>query len=132
MKLSEPFTIESFYRHVGEGRLTAARCLNCDSMLLPPRPLCPVCLASDMEWLELGGKGKVKTFTVIHIAPREFRDNAPYAVAIVELEEGVRITGQVRGVRSEEVEIGMEVEIAFESNESGEWPSWARYHFKPV
>lgn len=101
-------------------------------MLLPPRPLCPLCLSSDLEWLELGGRGKVKTFTVIHVAPQEFRDHTPYTVAIVELEEGVKITGQVKGIRPEEVEIGMEVEIDFESNKSGEWPSWARYYFRPV
>lgn len=129
---SEPFTIESFYRHIGEGRLTAARCLRCDSTLLPPRPLCPRCLSADMEWIQLGGRGRVETFTVIHVAPEEFRDQVPYTVAIVKLEEGARITGQVKGVPPEEVEIGMEVEIKFEPPRAGAWPRWARYHFEPV
>ena len=62
---TDPFTIESFYRHVREGRLTAVRCVNCNLKLLPPRPLCPRCLSTAMEWIELKGKGRIITFTVI-------------------------------------------------------------------
>ena len=85
-----------------------------------------------MEWVELSGRGKIVTYTVIHVVPTQFVDMAPYAVAIVELDEGVKITGQVRDAKPEELKIGMEVVVDFEEAQGEGWPPWPRYFFKPA
>jgi uncharacterized OB-fold protein len=61
----------------------------------------------------LGGKGKVVTYTVIHDAPAQFEMQKPYVMAIVEMEEGVRLTSQIIDVKPENVTIGMKVQACF-------------------
>lgn len=132
MEASAPFTIESFYSYIGQKRLMAAKCKNCGKLILPPRPVCPACYSKEMEWVQLSGKGKVETYTVIHVAPPEFVDRIPYIVAVVRLEEGVKLPGIVTGVKPEDMRVGMDVEIKFEGGGGSRWPSWPRYSFKPV
>lgn len=66
-----------------------------------------------MEEYEFSGKGTVKTFSWVYTAPKGFDSRIPYCLAIVELEEGPRLTTQLAGVKIEEVEIGMPVEFSF-------------------
>ena len=66
-----------------------------------------------MERMKLSGRGKVVTYTVIHDAPKDFDMMKPYVLAIVEMEEGLRMTSQVIDVDPSEVKIGMPVETAF-------------------
>ena len=74
-----------------------------------------------MERVRLGGRGKVVTFTVVHDAPKDFEAMKPYVLAIVELDEGLRVTSQVIDVEPKEVKIGMPVEVAFRKlGEEGE------------
>ena len=131
MPMEAPHTIESFYRFVGEGKLMASKCRECGRLILPPRPVCPHCHSTAMEWVQLSGRGKIKTYTVIHVAPPEFMDKTPYIVAIVELEEGVTLPGIVLGANPEDVEVGMEVEVGFQGEARDRWPTWPRYYFKP-
>ena len=131
MSVDLPFTIESFYQLIGQGVLMASRCKNCGKLLVPPRPVCPSCYSSQMEWVRLSGRGKIRTYTVIHVAPPEFVDKIPYIVAIVELEEGVKLPGMMTGIKPEEVQVGMEVEVDFQKSGGEKWPTWPRYHFKP-
>lgn len=66
-----------------------------------------------MERMHLSGRGEVVSYTVVHDAPKDFEMLKPYALAIVELEEGVRLTSQIIDVEPGEVAIGMRVEAAF-------------------
>jgi len=66
-----------------------------------------------MERFKLGGKGTVVTYTVIHDAPAQFELQKPYVMAIVEMDEGVRLTSQVIDVKAEDVTIGMKVQATF-------------------
>ncbi len=127
-----PATIEQFYKFCAEKKFMAVRCKRCGTLHLPPKPICRECYSNEMEWVELSGRGKIVTYTVIHVAPTQFVDMAPYAVAIVELEEGVKITGQVRDAKPEELKIGMEVVVDFEEAQGEGWPPWPRYFFKPA
>ena len=128
-----PFTIDSFYAYVREGRLMGARCLSCGRLLVPPRPVCPSCYGSEFEWVELSGEGVVESYTVIHVAPPRFQEEAPYIVAIVRLKEGVKLPGRLVGVEPEEVKVGMPVRVEFvrETDEES-WPYWPTYRFKPA
>ena len=129
-----PFTIEQFYKYVEQGKLMGGRCKKCGTIYLPPRPLCTKCFSKDFEWVEISPKGKLLTYTIIHVAPVQFQSMAPYAVGIVQLENGLKIPGMIRDVEHEKIEIGMELQVGFEkpSATASQWPQWPRYYFKPV
>jgi len=129
---SFPFTIESFYKFVGENKLMAAKCSNCGNVLLPPKPMCTKCLSRNLDWIELDGAGKLLTYTVIHIAPEQFQSMAPYAVGIVEFKKGLRLPGMIRDVNFDEIKVGMPVKIEFEQSTSSQWPAWSKYFFRPL
>ena len=110
-----------------------AKCLSCGRLLVPPRPVCPSCYGSEFEWVELSGEGVIESYTVIHVAPPRFQEEAPYIVAIVRLKEGVKLPGRLVGVEPEEVKVGMPVRVEFVP-EAGEesWPRWPTYRFRPA
>jgi uncharacterized OB-fold protein len=82
-----------------------------------------------MNWTELPSKGKLVTYTVIHVSPVQFQELIPYAVGIVEFGEGVRLPGMIRNVKLENLKIGMELQTDFEATVPSEWPRWTRYFF---
>jgi uncharacterized OB-fold protein len=121
-------TGEAFYEYLGEHKLMGSRCQSCGRLHLPPRPLCPECYSSDVDWEELGGRGELVAFTTVHIAPTVMveagygRKN-PYCTGIVQLEEGPAISAQIMGVdpaKPEQIDIGMPVQVAFVQRGEGE------------
>jgi len=127
-----PFTVSSFYKFVSEKRLMAAKCNECGTMLLPPRPMCTKCLSNHLKWIELEGAGKLLSYTVIYIAPEQFQSITPYTVGIVELQNGLRLPGMIRGVDHKEIRVGMDLKIDFDTSTSSRWPAWPRYFFRPL
>ncbi|MCJ7718770.1 OB-fold domain-containing protein, partial [Candidatus Bathyarchaeota archaeon] len=84
-------------------------------------------------WKEIPQRGKLLTYTIIEVAPAQFQSMAPYAVGIVQLEDGVRIPGMIRGVALEQIKIGMELAFDFGTcTATQQWPQWPRYYFKPA
>ncbi|MCW4029519.1 MAG: Zn-ribbon domain-containing OB-fold protein [Candidatus Bathyarchaeota archaeon] len=129
---TDPFTIEQFYKFLSQGKLMAGKCLTCGKIHLPPRPLCDNCYSQQFQWLPINGKGKLLTYTVIHVAPQQFQSLTPYAVGIVELETGLKIPGMIQGLGQEQLKIGMELTLDFGTCSSPQqWPQWPRYCFKP-
>jgi uncharacterized OB-fold protein len=94
-------------------RLEANKCKKCGFVSFPPRLICPQCRNREFEEAKLADKGKVLTFTVIRVPPRQFVDQAPYAVGIVELDDGVKLTGQIVDCDFEDLKIGQRVKIEF-------------------
>lgn len=92
-------------------RLMLQRCVDCGDRILYPRSVCPGCLGGQLEWEQADGAGVVLTYTVQHRPPPEF-GNEPYAVAIVELPEGVRIFSRIVADPAS-VHIGMPVRVEF-------------------
>jgi len=127
------FGIESFYKFVGEGKLMGAKCNKCGLVMLPPRPVCTNCYSKDLRWIELKGHGKLLTYTVIHVAPKQFEAHVPYPVGIVKLDEGPQLLGMIRNIEHDKLKIGMELTIDFEkpSSTQTQWPTWPKYYFKP-
>ncbi|RME05169.1 MAG: Zn-ribbon domain-containing OB-fold protein [Planctomycetota bacterium] len=113
-------------------RLEAAKCLGCGKVFFPPRLVCLGCRGREFEKRFLPWRGRVLTFTVIHTAPTPFVDMAPYCIAIVEVEEGVRLTCQLVDVDLEAVEIGMEVELEFRRIQSNQSDGVLCYGYKAV
>jgi uncharacterized OB-fold protein len=103
------------WRHIPQRyNLIGSRCLQCGEVFFPMRVICPVCRRrGKLEDIKFSGKGKIHSYSVIHTPTDEFRNMAPYAVAIIELEEGTKITSQIVDCKVDEIEIGQEVELVF-------------------
>lgn len=117
--------------------LVGNMCMNCGRKYFPPRALCPECHRASigkMTDYQFTGKGKVLTYTVVHSGINAFEFQVPYIMAIIELEEGTRISGQIVDVEPENIKIGMEVENVFRKiGEDGKAGMiYYGYKFKPV
>jgi uncharacterized OB-fold protein len=88
-------TLKNFFEEARAGRLTAIRCAECGALAVPPKEFCPTCQRRRWEPVPLTGTGKVTSFTVIRIPPRGRAGEAPYAVAVVRLDEGLSLLGRV-------------------------------------
>lgn len=86
---------------------------------LPPRLIDPATGSQELTEEELPETGELLTYTQTHVASPEFADDAPFVVAIAEFGP-VKVTGQVRGIDAEDVEIGQEVEIGVDHSETKE------------
>jgi uncharacterized OB-fold protein len=95
--------------HIGKDELVGLSCRNCDALVVPPKMVCPFCGGADLNRVRLSGKGSIYSYTVIHVASPRFADDVPYTVAVVELDEGPRITGRLLGV--DEPESGLRVRL---------------------
>jgi uncharacterized protein len=85
-----PFTLP-FWDALTEGRFITTR-FGADGVpTFPPRDFDPATWKRDVEWVELSGRGTLYSVTEIHAAPAAFREFAPYRVAIVDLDEGIRL-----------------------------------------
>ncbi len=107
--------VPRFWREIpNRYNLVGARCGNCNKILFPPRYICPFCRRmGKLEPYRLKRRGKVLSYTVIHVAAAGFEDQVPYVLAIIELEDGPRLTAQVTDCNPDEIKIGDEVEIVF-------------------
>lgn len=94
-------------------RLEACRCEECDRVIYPARDICPSCRGTEMEAIRLSRKGEVVTSTVIHVAPEQFLNEAPYAMAVVETPEGARFMTQVVDCDPADVGPGMKLDLEF-------------------
>ena len=102
-------------------RLQGSRCPDCESLYFPPRQICSKCRGTSLEGHYLSGRGSVYSFTTVYQAPEGFEQNVPYVVALIDLEEGPRLTAQLTDVDPERVEIGMPVEMVIRKwSEQGE------------
>jgi len=114
-----------FFAAAAAGELRYQRCPACGHAQFYPRPLCTAC-GADPEWAVASGRGVVHTFTVLrqNLTPG-FRDDVPYAVAMVELPEGVRMLGRLIDGAADDVHIGMAVEaVALVFAEGLALPVW--------
>jgi uncharacterized OB-fold protein len=110
---AEGFAAE-FYAHCARGVLAFQRCSDCDAWRHLPRESCAGCGSSRWEWRESGGRGRVFSWTVTHRALYpEFAELVPYAVAVVELEEGVRMVACLEDIDPARVELDLPVQVAF-------------------
>lgn len=108
---------EPFWAACSRHELTAQRCVRCGQVQFYPRSTCTSCGSVELEWSALSGRGTVYTFTVARRAThRKLADRGPYVIAVVELEEGPRMTSTVIGVDPERVAIGDRVVVDFEDH----------------
>ena len=111
----------AFWEGCRRHELILQRCAACAVVQHRPRAVCASCLSGDLEHFRASGRGTIHTFTVTRQNhARGFREALPYILAYVELEEGPRMLTNIVGCSSEEVRIGMHVEVDFVDLDDGE------------
>jgi uncharacterized OB-fold protein len=111
-----------FFRAARQGVLLLRRCHACTTFMSPTggigtplRPRCVRCFSADLAWAPSTGRGTLYSFALMHqVYDPAFADAVPYNIAVVELEEGVRLTTNVVGCANEELSIEMPLEVTFE------------------
>jgi uncharacterized protein len=122
-----------FWDAAREHRLVVQRCDGCGALRHYPQPMCPSCHSTAWTWTPLSGRGTVYTFTVTHqpFHPA-WADRVPYAVATVELDEGVRMVTDLPPEDVDDVAIGRPVECFFEDHELDEATTFTVPRFRLV
>lgn len=104
-----------FYAHCARGELRFQRCGACGTWRHPPRYRCGACGSADWSWERSSGAGRVFSWTVTHQAlDPAYADELPYAVVVVELDEGPRLVGNLRGLAPSDLRLDLPVVVEFE------------------
>ncbi len=111
-----------FFDGALDGTLMLRRCRACDTYMspvagigAPVRPRCVACFSGDLEWAPSSGRATLYSFVLMHQRYDEaFAAEIPYNIAVVETEEGARLTSQVVGCPNDALQIGMALEVTFE------------------
>lgn len=102
-----------YYDGLRQGKLMLKHCQDCDQPHFYPRELCPHCHSDALEWRESAGLGEVYSFTIVRKPPPIMKGREPYAVALVQLDEGARMMAPLSGCDPETVQVGQRVRIGF-------------------
>ena len=105
-----------FWDAAKEHKLVIPRSRETGEFFFYPRALSPGNdMSEDIEWVESEGRGKVWTFSIHHMGPsKAYKGEPPYVVALIEMEEGVKMMSNVIDVDPKEVFIGMDVTVVFD------------------
>ncbi|QBD74749.1 Zn-ribbon domain-containing OB-fold protein [Ktedonosporobacter rubrisoli] len=106
---------QPYWEGLEQGKLLIQRCASCSHHVFYPRSLCPHCFSEQLSWVRASGKGTIYSYTVAHQAFGPFAEQAPFVVAIVELEEGVRMLTRIVAAPRERIAIGAAVHVTFEA-----------------
>jgi len=116
-----------FWEGVDEEELRVQRCTQCERVRFPPRPMCPHCHAVSFETVALSGRGRVYSF-IVPVHPRLPMFAPGTIVALIDLEDGVRLVSNLCDVKAEEITADMPVEVFFIDLGSGR----KLHQFRPV
>lgn len=96
-------------------RLALPRCGACGRFRFPPTSHCPNCLSAETAWQAVSGRGTVYSFVVMHqVYDSAFKDDVPYNVAAVELDEGPRLYTNLVGIANAAIRVGMPVRVVYD------------------
>jgi hypothetical protein len=107
---------EVYWEGTQHGELRLQRCTACATAFFYPRSACPFCGSTDVKWFVSAGRGRLHTYVISHRAAPGFESQVPYAIAVVELDEGPRLLTNIVGVDNtpESLELDMALEVDFE------------------
>lgn len=108
---------EGYWEGTRRRELRLQRCSSCGRAFFYPRSSCPHCGATDVAWFVSSGRGRLHTYVISHRAAPGFDPDVPYAIAVVELDEGPRMLTNIVGVDNtpEALVLDMALEVDFES-----------------
>jgi uncharacterized OB-fold protein len=103
---------EAYWRGLKEGRLLLQHCLDCGHVQFYQQAICRRCNGEHLEHRAASGLGEVHSFSVVYRAPGPaFRGETPYAVLLVDLDEGPRMISSLVGADAADVDFGMRVRL---------------------
>ena len=109
-----------FIDYLESGKVMGTRCKDCGLEFFPPRADCYQCLASNVEWFEVSGSGKLVTYSKLQFAPVGFQDDVPYCIALLDYGK-YKIFGRiVQDMPDDEIKIGMEMKTVVNTTSNGQ------------
>ena len=96
--MESKLTFKEYNEALKKDKLLGLKCKQCSTITVPPKMACRKCGSTDLEVVELSGKGKIQTFTTVYVAPEGREDEAPYTIVLVELDEGSWIMGNLTDI----------------------------------
>lgn len=108
-----------FWDGAREGQLLIQRCTSCGTLRHPPGPACPSCHSFEWDTVQASGQGTVYSFVVMHY-PEVPPFDHPNPIALIELDEGTRLSAQLVGIKPEDIQIGQRVQVEFNAFNDGE------------
>jgi uncharacterized OB-fold protein len=110
--------------------LLAAKCTSCGQIYFPPRNRCSECYSIEMEGVRLGSKGRLYTYTVVRMPVNNYKP--PFALAWIELPEGVRVFTQLKDWEKTELKIGMDMDLIIDTLWEDEEKEVYGYKYRPL
>lgn len=101
-----------FWEGCAAGELRYQRCGECGAANFPPGQFCRYCLSGELTWTVSGGRGEIYSWTVVH-RPVSPQFAAPYAPAIITLDEGYQLLTNIIGVAPDRLAVGLPVRVQF-------------------
>src|ERR1700730_5156052 len=107
---------QPFWDGCAEGVLRIQRCADCGRPYFYPRPVCPACASRNVAWFTASGRATLYSYVINHRPAPGFEDETPYAIAVVELEEGPRMMTNIVGLPAtpEALQLDMPLQVRFE------------------
>ncbi|MFK7967419.1 MAG: Zn-ribbon domain-containing OB-fold protein [Burkholderiaceae bacterium] len=105
---------QAYWQAAANGKLMLQTCNQCQTLQSLPRPFCGACQSEALSWHEASGRGTVISYSWVERGPTK-AFASPYMLALIELEEGVRLMLNIIGDNAEQARIGDAVEIVFEA-----------------
>jgi uncharacterized protein len=118
--IPEPDSLtEPFWTGGSVAELRVQRCDNCAHLRFPPSPVCPRCLSQEATWVATSGRGEILTYVVFHRSYNaEWTDRVPYAVLLVQLDDGPRLFSDYEG-NIDALDVGGRVHVTFSPLDGG-------------
>ena len=121
MSEEKDITIQNYLEYINSKKLMGSKCKKCGTFDVPPRKLCIKCNSTDMEWVEMSGKGKIAAFSCIGVGTtfmvsKGYSMKKPYCFSVIQLDEGPMISGQLVGVdetKPDDIKIDTPVHTTF-------------------
>ncbi|NHJ24933.1 MAG: Zn-ribbon domain-containing OB-fold protein [Candidatus Lokiarchaeota archaeon] len=142
MKMSEQkeITIQNYLEYIQSKKLMGSKCKKCNALYVPPRKLCTECNSTELEWIEMSGKGKIAAFSCIGVGTtfmvnKGYSMKKPYCFSVIKLNEGPMVSGQLIGVdesKPETILIGTPVGVSFIETELKGGETRIDLGFKPI
>jgi uncharacterized OB-fold protein len=105
----------AYWRAAARKELVIQKCIDCGKAQFYPRGFCVSCLSDEITWIPCSGRGRIYTYTINHIPGYPGKsDQLPYANAIVDLDEGVRMLTEIVKSDLDCLDIGALVQVCFE------------------
>ena len=120
-EIEKELTIQNYLEFISSKKLMGSKCKDCGELYVPVRKLCSKCNSTNLEWIEMSGKGKLAAFTCITVGTPYFIEKGydrkkPYCFSVIKLDEGPMVSAQLVGVdesKPETIKIGTPLKVKF-------------------